>query len=525
MKNKFFCFVLCSIIFSFMLAPARAAAENSCTLMQTYMDDDKLDIVARGDFDLQSAGVKVSNRQSEIAECGSVSEGKIRVRTTVLVDVSTSIPYDTRPKVIEFIEEKIKELAGYEELRLVTFGDKIEVVQDFSSDRYDLSSAAKEIEFNGMASAVYDAINSTISHPKAEDGSPCFYRTIVMTDGIDDTAGGITKEELFMRLRTETYPIDVIGVSADKLSNPDKDLAALSRISNGSYAELYSGSNVSKCVSEVSAGDLFWIRAEVPADLLDGSTRQVDISDRKNSFSFDMKMSVADVPVESTVSISEEESPVAESSSAESSVPVFAPPESLPSDEISDSDETEENDPKTIIIIAAASGGVLIAAVLVAVLSSVKRKKNKHSAEVPSAKPYAPSDEADSGRTELLSDGDTRDSYTIKLSLCGDPGQSWTLTVTKDVIVGRADNCELKFADSSVSREQFRLSACDSGIMLSNLSSSNITKVNNAVADDMLLQPGDIIKFGRISLNVDLIQRISGDVDTGSSSGDTVTVF
>ncbi|MEZ3438072.1 MAG: FHA domain-containing protein [Oscillospiraceae bacterium] len=517
MKNKFFCFVLCSIIFPFMLAPVSAATENSCTLMQTYIDDDKLDIVARGDFDLQSADVKVSNQQSEIAECGTVSEGKIRVRTTVLVDVSTSMPYDTRAKVIEFIEEKIKELAGYEEIRLVTFGDKIDVVQDFSSDRYDLSSAAKEIEFNGMASAVYDAINSTISHPKAEDGSPCFYRTIVMTDGIDDTAGGITKEELFMQLRTETYPIDVIGVSADKLSNPDKDLAALSRISNGSYAELYSGSDVLECVSKVSASDLFWIRAEVPVDLLDGSTRQVDISDGKNSFSFDMKMSVVDVPIESSVS----------SSVVESSAPTFAPPESLPANETSDGDESEKLDSKNIILIAAVGGCVLIAAVLVAVLSSVKRKKKKRTNEALSVELYTLSNEIDDGKTELLIDDSLQSSYTIRLSSCSDSRQNWTVAITKDVIVGRADSCELKFSDSSVSREQFKLIACDTGIMLSNLSSSNITQVNNVVAtSDIMLQLGDIIKFGRVSLSVDLIQKISGNVHSDNgSSGDTLTVF
>ena len=517
MKNKFFCFVLCSIIFPFMLAPVSAATENSCTLMQTYIDDDKLDIVARGDFDLQSADVKVSNQQSEIAECGTVSEGKIRVRTTVLVDVSTSMPYDTRAKVIEFIEEKIKELAGYEEIRLVTFGDKIDVVQDFSSDRYDLSSAAKEIEFNGMASAVYDAINSTISHPKAEDGSPCFYRTIVMTDGIDDTAGGITKEELFMQLRTETYPIDVIGVSADKLSNPDKDLAALSRISNGSYAELYSGSDVLECVSKVSASDLFWIRAEVPVDLLDGSTRQVDISDGKNSFSFDMKMSVVDVPIESSVS----------SSVVESSAPTFAPPESLPANETSDGDESEKLDSKNIILIAAVGGCVLIAAVLVAVLSSVKRKKKKRTNEALSVELYTLSNEIDDGKTELLIDDSLQSSYTIRLSSCSDSRQNWTVAITKDVIVGRADSCELKFSDSSVSREQFKLIACDTGIMLSNLSSSNITQVNNVVAtSDIMLQLGDIIKFGRVSLRVDLIQKISGNVHSDNgSSGDTLTVF
>lgn len=517
MKNKIICFVLCSFIFSLMLAPVKAAAAvNSCTLMQAHIDEKVLDIIARGDFDPQNADVKVANRQSKVMEYGSVSEGKIRVRTTVLVDVSTSMPYATRAKVIEFIEAKIKELAGYEELRLVTFGDKIEVIQKFSSDRYDLSNAAKDIEFNGQASAIYDAINSTITHSEASDGSPCFYRTIVITDGVDYTAGGITKEELFMRLRTETYPIDVIEVSKDKLTSPDKDLAALSRISNGSYSELYSGSDVSECVSNVSASDLFWIRAEVPANLLDGSTRQIDISDGTNSFSFDMKMSVVDAPVESSAPSS-----TTVTSSTKPPVPV----ESKPATEIPD-DEPEKIDPM-IIIIAVIGGVLLIAAALVIVLFSVKRKKKKAG----SVEPLTPS-YGDNGETVVLFDEESRNSYTIQLTSCADPSKNWTVTVKKDVYIGRADTCDIKFSDSSVSREQFKLIAGDMGVMLSNLSKSNVTKVNNVPASaNVTLQLGDIIKFGRISLSVDLIQKISGDDPSsddhsfGNTVGDTMTVF
>ena len=62
---------------------------------------------------------------------------------------------------------------------------------------------------------------------------PCYYRTIVITDGIDDTAGGVTKEELYLRLRDDTYPIDVVAVSKTKQGEPEKELAALTRMSRG----------------------------------------------------------------------------------------------------------------------------------------------------------------------------------------------------------------------------------------------------------------------------------------------------
>lgn len=525
MKNKIFLFLFCSIIFSLMLVPTNAAAaDNPCTLVQAYIDGDTLDIIACGDFDLQNADVKVANRQSAISEYGLVSEGKIRVYTTVLVDVSTSMPNAARTKVIEFIETKIKELDGYEELRLVTFGDKVDVIQDFNSDRYDLSNAVKGIEFTGQASAIYDAVYSTIPNLGISDGSPCFYRTIVMTDGVDYTDGGMTKEELFMRLRAETYPIYVVRVSSAKSTDSDKDLAALSRISNGSYAELYSDSDVSECVSQVAVSDLFWIRAEVPVNLLDGSTRQVDVSDGANSFSFDMKMSVVDAPVESSFT----SFPI-ESSVTSTATPT-APIESIPVNETSDDNDPEKPANINMILMIVIAACVLIAGVAVFMVLFLIRRNKKRANEAPPVRPIKISDENDD-KTMVLDDIPGY-SYTIKLSLCSNPNQSWTITITDDFIVGRADSCDLKFVDKSVSHEQFKLIAGDIGIMLKNLSSANITRVNGTeVRSETSLQAGDVIKAGRISLSVDLVQKISVDAplpddnSNGGHDGDTYIVF
>lgn len=519
MKNKFLCFVLSAVLCAAVFTPAMAEnAENAetageCTAVQAYIDQSTLDIVARGDFDLQNAVVKVANKQAEIVESGSVADGAVRVRTTILADVSTSIPTETREKVLEFIEAEIRDLADYEELRLVTFGDKVEVIQDFSSDRYDLSNAVKTIEFTAPESTVYDAINSTMNPPAAG----CYNRTIVITDGADYAAGGITKEELFIRLGAEMYPIDVVGVSKEKLTNPNKDLAALARISRGNYTELYPEADVSACADDLSVNDLFWLRAEVPANLLDGSVRQVDVSDGVNSMSFDMKMSVADAPEmpeddDDEVSISFPEDWYEPASSGESI------PES-----------SEGVSPVIFFVIG--GGAVVIIGAAVALLIRMRKKKADR-AEIPQTPQPAPQ-ESDRGETEVLTEEDEPIcSYTVTVSLCGEQGQSRTIAIADSITAGRADGCELKFNDSSVSREQFKLTAGENGVFLSNLSTSNVTKVNNnAVKGDVALKAGDIIKLGRISLSVDLIQKVTGDNPPkndgfGSRQGSgTMTVF
>ncbi len=533
MKSKVFYFGLCAFIISLMLAPVNAMAADSdamaadpYTLMQAHIDNSQLDIIAFGGLDLQSADVKVSNKQAEITDYGTVSEGNVRVRTTVLVDISTSIPYKARPTVLEFVEEKIKELDSYEELRLVTFGKKVEIIHDFSSDRYDLSNAAKEIKFKGNSSAVYDAVNSSMLHTELTDDSPCFYRTIVITDGADRAADGITKEELYLRLRTETYPIDVISVSADKPKNPVKDLAALSRISNGSYTDLYPSADVAECVSQVSADDFFWIRAEVPQDLLDGSTRQIDISDGNGSFSFDMKMSVVDAPIEKP--------PASEASSSSSSSvvqPVFTPP----SDTLPDStslDEVEDDEglqiDTTLLIIIIAAVAVVVAVIVVIIVS---KKKAQRSQTIQHSNPVANSS-IKIDATEYVEDAEGKEHYSIKISNAVNQNESWILDVFSDIIIGRADSCDIVIGEISVAHEQCKIAANKNGLAISNLSHSNKTKLNGTVvATEVPLHPADNIHFGRITLRVDYIQKVTDEISpqspppSSSSVGNTRSVF
>ncbi len=519
MKNKIFFFVLCSIIFSYMFASVKVTAtDNSCTLMQAYINNNRLDIVARGDFDLQNADVKVANRQSKITEYGFVSEGNVHVRTTILLDISTSMPYNTRLMVLEFIETIIKELNSYEELRLVTFGDKINIIQDFSSDRYDLDKAADVIKYDGQESKIFDAIYNTIPEISTVDDDPCFYRTIVITDGVDLAAQGITKEELFLRLQSDTYPIDAVCVSKSKPNNENKDLAALTRISNGRYFDIYPESDTFALVSDISVSDYFWVRTEVPVFLLDGSTRQIDVSDGKIEVSFDMKMSVVDAPpVESKV-------PEVVESKVESTVFKVKSEPSVPVE-----DSTGSISTTTLIIIIAGVGVAAIAAIIIIALFKKKKQPTDNTNRFTSQNPVTPPNGID--ETELISDYGNDEQFAIRISNTANPSESWIINVTSDVIIGRAVGCAIRLDEKSVSREQCKISLRRTGLVLANISGSNPTKLNGTtVSGEMLLHPADNIHFGRITLRVDYIQKIgkespSPHQDNVRRSGETESIF
>ncbi len=500
------------------LSLVTASAETNMRLAQGYVNEEYLDLFFPNELDEESLSVKVANRETEFYDAGKLSEVEIAVKTTILIDNSTSMPAAARAKVGEFLDLKIENIAKNEDIKIVQFGSEIKTLQDFTNDRYNLDKAADLIKYDGQESKIFDAVYNTIPEISTADDGPCFYRTIVITDGVDLAAQGITKEELFIRLQSDTYPIDVLCVSNSKPDNENKDLSALTRISNGRYFDIYPESDASALVTDMSVGDYFWVRTEVPVSLLDGSTRQIDVSDGNISLSFDMKMSVVDAPpVESR-------EPEVIESKPQSTVPKVQSEPSVPVEEPDSAISIT-----TLIIIIA---GVVVAAAAATVIIALLKKKKRSADDDRSATPQSQViRSSDPGETELIDGPDDGEQYSIRISNTSDPNESWTLNVISEIVIGRADGCSIQIDEMSVSREQCKIFLSNAGLVLSNISSSNPTKLNGTtVTGEMLLHPADSIHFGRITLRVDYIQKIGKEPpappqDNVRRSGETESIF
>lgn len=500
-------FALAAAVTAALFLFSNVYASENAAIAQAYINEKNLDMFTSSIFDEEKLHVKVANREADVIDCGTISDEEICVCTTILVDISTSMPAAAREKIVEFINLKIKNLAKNEQLRIITFGAEIKVLQDFTSDRYDLDKAVESIKFDGTQSAIYDAIYNTIPDIKPLNDMPCFYRTIVVTDGADYAVQGVTKEELFMRLQAWTYPIDVICVSSAQSATQNKDLSALTRISSGKYFDLYPEADTAQLSSDISVSDYFWVRAEIPIALLDGSTRQIDISDGTISTSFDMKMSIVDAPLEKP--------PVSESSpSSSSSVvqPVFSfSSETSPSSTALDEGDKQELQIGTIVLIIIIAA-IVAAAVIIIVIVNKNKKKAQQSQTIQHSYPILNS-RVIIEPTEIIEEYEGKEHYSIKISNVVNQNDSWILDVFSDIIIGRAESCTIRIDEKSVSREQCKIAANKNGLAISNLSTSNKTKLNGTVlVTEVLLHPADNIHFGRITLRVDYIQKVTDEV-------------
>ena len=95
-------------------------------------------------------------------------------------------------------------------------------------------------------------------------------------------------------------------------------------------------------------------------------------------------------------------------------------------------------------------------------------------------------------------------------------GQSFPLSGDR-VIVGRAESCDLRLEDSSVSSEHARLVRDSGGWRVVNLLSTNGTFVNGNKVSSSAVKNGDRIRFGGVEFVLH-----DPDTDAGGGSGGKV---
>ena len=122
------------------LTPTSLAAQPA-QVLQTSIQEEYAVFFTDTPVQPDSVICKVSNQPAQILDAGTVSDGNALVRTTVLVDISTSIPADMRESVVAALDKLIEQKSPSEEYRLVTFGQEETILCDFTADRYDLGKS------------------------------------------------------------------------------------------------------------------------------------------------------------------------------------------------------------------------------------------------------------------------------------------------------------------------------------------------------------------------------------------------
>jgi VWFA-related protein len=155
-----------------------------------------------------------------------------------LVDVSKSLTNSQFDQMKGAINLWIETMGEKDRALVVSFGEKVTVVQDYTADKNALKNAVKTLVANDNKTQLHQGIAKAMELGRRIDANLPVRRVIVtLSDGEDDFPGGMTRDEVLASMKEDRVPLYAIGFS-QKGQKGDvnlKKLGEFARISGGDF--------------------------------------------------------------------------------------------------------------------------------------------------------------------------------------------------------------------------------------------------------------------------------------------------
>lgn len=494
------------IIITVLIMSITSVALGKNAIVQTTVTSDQVTAYVNVE-NIQDCDIQLGTEMCNVISCKPIS--KTETKTLILVDASGSVPHEVRAKITELLEVLIDCKKENESFAVAEFGTEVNLLCDYTTDRYDLSKSIENISFDEKFTYLYSVLCSELSNFPTEG----FGRIILISDGIENSKDGITYDEFIIDVKNSQRMIYTIGFENSNQESLKK-LFSFSRQTNASSYTLDETSDVNEICNAINADRNYTcITAEIPAELSDGSAKYLKIT----GDNFECGADIRTIQLEaSTVTTSVELTE--ETTSAETSI-----------ETVSVSDEKEMRNSYFGIIIPFAA--VIAICIAVIVVLANKKRKLYEEPSVPDQKENENNEEIpiknnDQGHTKKLYDNMVNkrfsetdetvilagnesddDKIVIKLTDINNPSKTYRYAINDGIVIGRnSSETMIAIDDKFVSRRHCRIYEHDGKAYIENLSTQNHTYVNDKSVNNVLLENGNIIRIGRTSLRFEYIK-------------------
>jgi len=189
---------------------------------------------------------------------------RMPVHVVLLIDTSSSTTHeleDFKAAALEFVNQ----LDPEDQISLIRFDDKVELVQDWTSNHNTLKRALRLLQtglFTKFNDALYLAAKDQLGKVKGRKA------VIVLTDGIDSGRGSVTPDRAFRSLVEEEVPVYAVSktriqgrADRDKLAFYEKSHSASNQLQieglKMSLAQLEESEQYLRRLAEETGGRIF----------------------------------------------------------------------------------------------------------------------------------------------------------------------------------------------------------------------------------------------------------------------------
>lgn len=477
----------------------RVYASGEIPILQSDVYEDSVVLYLGG-----AAGGQKAEAQIGTEVVGSVElrelDGSTPIITWVLVDNSLSIAATDRERTGQLITDIAAGRLPNERITLCTISDRLNIITRESQNYTELKAQIDGIQYADQETYLTDVLDELLND-EAQRKEPAYVRCVVISDGVDNNPGGITREELSQRLSEKNIPIYSIGCVGE-----DSALKAMYALSRQTGAKSWVMGEISDTLSIVSAlgSDEVPLRAEItiPEALRDGTSKGVRLTlDDGGTATTQLTMPFGTIT----------ETPPTPEPTPE---PAIDEEEEEPDDEEDPDDERSIFDNIPIIVPIIVGGIVVLAGIAVLIIFLMKRNKNKNRVRTISEGPVNNFRNMSSG-TEILDgdQGDSRDTlilvgndrtFMLSLTDISQPERHFEAPLRNKVTIGRSPSNQIVVDyDNSVSGTHCEILVAGNMLKIHDLNSRNGTFVDGTqVVDTAEIINGSTIKMGRVVFRV-----------------------
>ncbi len=286
--------VLLMLISQFAIA---ASADSKSKVLQTYFTEDgetlKIFLSQKLDDDAQ---VLIANEQFP----ATIKNSNVQINTVFLIDNSTSMPYNQRDTIKKAINKYVADMPSNEKVKIAKFDKKTTfLADDYSRDKEYIKYELSKVDFNGQASLVYDALLKVVNSASVKND--VYYRTILITDGVDSEEG-TSFEYLKSQISDNSrYHVDI--VQSSETNKKDVNLKAISELSSNTFTLF----NDKKSFASLKPKTVAMLKVKLSNSVTTGELKGVTVKNGEESISLG-SIIFPQVEIEESVVSTEEDS-------------------------------------------------------------------------------------------------------------------------------------------------------------------------------------------------------------------------
>jgi len=425
--------------------------------------------------------------QADVKEIKRFDQSGEGVGYVFLVDISRSLSSGQFDQMKAAINLWVDKMRDTDRSAIISFGEKITTVQDYTADKNALKNGVKTLAMSDNKTQLHQGIAKAIEMSRRIDATLPSRRVIVMlSDGEDDFPGGMTRDEVLAAMKEDRVPVYAIGfLQQGKKGDANlKTLGEFARMSGGEFFD-GNGAELGKLYESIQQKILksFLVRLEATKATADGKSYrlQLTLSSAGKSMTdgLDLRISSPTGPT---------------------------PPPCY----------------KKIPVWGYAAAGCFLVLIIALFIRSRQKKAARLLAEEEERKRLIA--EEDAARKKADAEATARaakekekldglpittppaPALKMKLSVLGNSGdqRDYGISLSDRAFIGRSEECDLAIRDDEeISKRHCELTIQSGYVMISDLNSTNGTFVNGVpVKTGHRLKSGDLVLLGRTELRI-----------------------